>query len=436
MRQSSLQAPQVPSEYARQIVDPAAYSGKQSVHDAFRWLRANVPLGIVDLPAYDPFWVVTRHAYVREISFKNNRFSSSRRASTLVSRADDARTRAMLGGSPHLLRNIVTMDNPEHLKYRSITQEWFMPQSIRRLEPRIRALARAHVERMVALGGRCDFVADISLYYPLRVIMGILGVPPEDEPRMLKLTQELFGARDPELRRKRTAADAATDPNKTASLSIADVLRDFSDYFTGITNERVLHPRDDLATVIANARVDGSPITDAEISGYFTVIATAGHDTTSASTAGAIWALAENPEQFAKLKANSELIPGLVDEAIRWSTPVKHFMRTAVEDYEIGGATISAGDWVMLSYASANRDETVFNEPFNFSVGRQSKHLAFGFGGHSCLGQHLARLEMQILFEELLPRIKSLELAGEPTSSQSIFISGPKSLPIRYEVVA
>ena len=169
---------------------------------------------------------------------------------------------------------------------------------------------------------------------------------------------------------------------------------------------------------------------------YYIIVATAGHDTTSSSTAGAIWALAENRSEFAKVKADPSLIPGLVDEAIRWMTPVKHFMRSATADTELRGRAIAKGDWLMLCYPSGNRDEEVFDDPYAFRVDRKpNRHLAFGYGAHPCLGQHLAKMEMRILWEELLPRLQSLELAGEPKLTQASFVNVPKSVPIRFALV-
>jgi len=168
---------------------------------------------------------------------------------------------------------------------------------------------------------------------------------------------------------------------------------------------------------------------------YYVIVATAGHDTTSSSTAGAIWGLCEAPGEFAKLKADSSLIPGLVDESIRWTTPVKHFMRSATQPYELRGRQIEAGDWFWLAYPSGNRDEEVFEAPDEFRIGRNpNRHLAFGYGAHLCLGQHLAKMEMRILWEELMPRLESLELAGEPKLAVANFVGGPKRLPIRYRI--
>src|SRR5215217_8410941 len=245
---------------------------------------------------------------------------------------------------------------------------------------------------------------------------------------MLKLTQELFGPQDPDTARIREQLTA-----EQFSVMMQSVVADFGAYFRGITEDRRRNPRDDLATVIANAKIGGDYMPDHDATSYYMIVATAGHDTTSSSTAGAIWALAEDPAQFARVKANPELIPGLVDEAIRWMTPVKHFMRSATSDTELGGRKIAKGDWLWLAYPSGNRDEAVFENPDAFQVDRKpNKHLAFGYGAHLCLGQHLAKMEMRILFEELLPRLKTLEFAGDPKLSQGNFVSGPKSLPIRY----
>ncbi|WP_199699166.1 cytochrome P450 [Oleomonas cavernae] len=270
----------------------------------------------------------------------------------------------------------------------------------------------------------------MALGYPLHVVMDILGVPPQDEDRMLRLTQELFGASDPE--QQRMMVDMM-DPEQVVMMMQA-TLGDFQDYFRQISEDRRINPKDDLATVLANARIDGAPISDFEAMSYYIIVATAGHDTTSSSTAGAIWALAENPAELARVKADPSLIPGLVDEAIRWTTPVKTFMRSAKEDTEIGGRKIAKDDWLMLCYASGNRDEDVFEDPFVFRSDRKpNKHLAFGYGAHLCLGQHLAKMEMRILFEELLPHIETLELAGAPKISQAAFVNGPKVLPIRFK---
>jgi cytochrome P450 len=213
------------------------------------------------------------------------------------------------------------------------------------------------------------------------------------------------------------------------------VITDFFDYFRRLSEEKRNNPKDDLATLIANSRIDGNPISDLEAMSYYIIVATAGHDTTSSSTAGAMWALAENPAELRKLKADLSLIPGLVDESIRWTTPVKTFMRTVTEDTEFAGRRFAKNDWLMLCYASGNRDEAVFDAPDTFRIDRKpNRHLAFGYGAHLCLGQHLAKMEMRILWEELIPRLESIELAGTPAMSEAVFVNGPKRLPIRFRM--
>jgi len=247
---------------------------------------------------------------------------------------------------------------------------------------------------------------------------------------MLRLTQELFGSADPDLNRSGevvSGAQLAQDTQKTVA--------DMEAYFAAVTADRRAHPREDLCSLIANGQIDGKPLGHLETMGYYIIAATAGHDTTSNTTAGGLWALADHPEQFARLKADPSLIPGHVEESIRWVTPVKHFMRTATADTELNGRKIAKGDWLMLCYPSGNRDEAVFDAPFRYDITRTpNKHVAFGYGAHVCLGQHLGRMEMRILWEELLPRLESFELNGTPELWAASFVCGPKTVPIRYKM--
>ena len=215
-----------------------------------------------------------------------------------------------------------------------------------------------------------------------------------------------------------------------------EVVLDFEKYFAKLTQARRENPTDDVASLIANAEIDGAPIPEHEANGYYIIIATAGHDTTSSSTAGGLLALLQNPQQMVKLRGDLDThLPTAIDEMIRWVSPVRHFMRTATEDCVVAGQTIRAGESTLLWYPSANRDAAIFPEPEEFRVDRKgAKQLAFGFGVHVCLGQHLARMEMSALFKALLNRVEHIELAGEPTYMQSTFVGGLKSLPIRYRL--
>ncbi len=419
----------IPNDIAHTIIDPKAYADGKRVDEAFAWLRREAPLDIAEPEGFDPFWVVTRHADILEIERQNDLFHNGDRPTTLTNIESEKMVRSMMGGSPHLIRSLVQMDNPDHFAYRRLTQGLFLPQNLRRLEVRIRQIAHGFLDRMAAMGGRCDFAKDVAFLYPLHVIMELMGVPEADEPRMLKLTQELFGSADPDLNR----SGATVTDSATVLSNLQEVVADFTAYFNAITEDRRAHPREDVCSAIANGRVDGRPLGVLEAMGYYIITATAGHDTTSNTTAGGLWALAENPGELAKLKANPALIPSFLEESIRWVTPVKHFMRSTTADVEIGGRKIPKGDWLMLSYPSGNRDEAVFDDPFRFDIERTpNKHVAFGHGAHICLGQHLARLEMRVLWEELLSRLESLELDGEPKRSEANFVCGPKSVPIRY----
>ena len=421
----------LPGEVAAAVVNPAAYGAWDELHQHLTWARQNAPLAVAENPDYEPFWLVTRHADVMAISRNPQRFANGIRPTVLTNKDGEALSRAATPNNDgHLIRSLVQMDQPDHMKYRLLTQSWFMPKNLKIVENRVRQIARDTVDKMLDMGEECDFARDVAAFYPLHVVMDILGVPPEDEPRMLMLTQQLFGSTDPDLNRSREKITNA----EQAIQMLHYVIGDFENYFGALTRKRRANPREDIATVIANAVIDGGQIPDRELAGYYMIIATAGHDTTSASTAGAIMELAKNPALFERYRQADSDKSSLIEEAIRWTTPVQHFMRSAKEDVELGGQQIKAGDWLMLNYVSANRDEAVFEDPFTFKADREkNQQIAFGHGAHVCLGQHLARMEMRILMEELLPRIKKLELAGDPARVESVFVGGLKRLPIRFE---
>lgn len=418
-----------PDDLAALITSPAAFARPSNVHQALKAVRNDVPVSWIEAPNVDPFWLVSRHQDILDVERQADLFRNGDR-STVLMPADMRVAIEDAIGVPHLSRNMVNMDGREHRLFRSLTQSWFMPGNVKKLRDRLQAIARERVDRMLAQErGTCDFVADVALHYPLHVIMEILGVPEEDEGRMLMLTQQLFGARDPDL----TRDNAAMQSPATALRLFQAVLEDFYSYFRKLTEDRRRAPRDDVASVIANASIDGEPISEADANNYYVLVATAGHDTTSASTAGGMLALAQDPSLLRTLRDDPSKIPAFVEEAVRWVTPVKHFMRTATADTQLHEQFIAKGDWLMLSYLSGNRDERVFDEPDQFRLDRPAnKQLAFGYGPHMCLGQHLAKLEMQVLFQELLPRLDSVALDGEPTWAQSVFIGGPKHLPIRF----
>ncbi len=408
-----------PYEAGQVFVTPAAYADPELFHRACTVLRRDDPIHLVEHPDFAPFHVITKHADVLEIELHNKEWENAPRPVIANLEADQRRVE-----QGDLLRTLIHMDDPDHRIYRGLTSEWFLPKNMAKLEGRLAELARLSAQRMVELGGRCDFARDISMQYPLQVILSILGLPESDFPRMLKLTQELFGSADPELSRGVSMED------------LIAVVQDFFVYFTELTEARKAEPTDDLASVIANASIDGAPIGLMEQISYYVIVATAGHDTTASALAGGMQALIENPDQLARLQADPTLLPSAVDEIIRWVTPVKHFMRNATTEYTLRGHTFQPGDAVLLSYPSANRDEEVFTDPMSFDIGRSpNKHLAFGFGVHYCLGAMLARMEIKALLAEILPRLRSIELAGEPAEMHTLFVGGLKRLPIAYAIV-
>jgi cytochrome P450 len=409
---------------ARIFIDRLAYADLDGWHASAERLRRNDPLPRIEVEGFVPFRAVTRHADVGQIERDHTRFWNTR-DSVLLPRAQVEQSRA-LGMD---IKTLIHMDGAEHRGYRLVTNDWFKPASLRReIGAKLPVLARRFVDRMLEFGGQCDFVRDVALYYPLHVILSILGVPETDEPRILDLTQKVFGGEDPDV-----GGNLTDEPSQ---IFIMQALQEMAIYFQGITDDRRKHPTSDIASTIANGTVDGQPLGDLETAGYYSIIATAGHDTTSSSLAGGLEALIRNPDQLRALQKDPALLPNAVNEIIRWVTPVRHFMRQAQSDYQLGDVALRAGDWLLLSYLSANRDVAVFDDPFHFDIRRANadQHLAFGIGVHFCLGAHLARMELEAFFRELLPRLEHAELAGEPESMATTFVGGPKRMPIRYRL--
>ncbi|MGB8387028.1 cytochrome P450 [Mycobacterium sp.] len=408
-------------EAARLLAQPEAYTDEKHLHEALAHLRASAPVSWVEVKGYRPFWAITKHADVMDIERQNDLFTNDPRPLLMIAEADDVLRAQMEAGIG--LRTLIHMDDPHHRDMRKIGADWFRPKAMRDLKARCDELAKIYVDKMVELGPECDFAQEIAVNYPLYVILSLLGLPESDFPRMLKLTQEMFGGDDTEFQRGNSTEDMLA------------VLLDFFNYFAALTASRREHPTEDLASAIANATINGEPLSDMDTTSYYVIVASAGHDTTSAGIAGGMLALVENPGELARLQNDMSLMGTAVEEMIRCVVPVKEFMRTAQADTEVRGVPIAKGESVLLSYVSANRDEEVFEDPFRFDAARDpNKHLSFGYGVHFCLGAALARMEMNSFFSELVPRIKSIELAGEPELMATTFVGGLKHLPIRYSL--
>ncbi|HWE54904.1 MAG TPA: cytochrome P450 [Acidimicrobiales bacterium] len=407
-------------EAATLLIDPAAFTDMDAWHRRMGVIRRATPFVPVQVEGFSPFVGVLRHADISAIERDPELWLNTSR-SVLGPDANDA---AMESAGIPAPRTLVHLDGQDHRDHRLVTNDWFKPAAVKRLQPMVDEVSDIFIERMRELGGECDFARDIAQPFTLKVIMEIFGVPEEDRQLMLELTQGLFGAADPEF-----MGDAA-DPLEAAMGAVMK----FINYFGAITEDRQKHPTSDLATVIATGMPGGHPMGDAERLWYYIIIATAGHDTTSFAMSGGLEALLRDPDQLWALRDEPELVVNAADEIIRWTTPVRHFLRYATADTSVGGVDIPKGGRVLLCYPSANRDEELFEAPDTFDVRRANsdRTLSFGYGTHFCLGSQVARREIRTMFARLANELESIEAAGPAEWSASGFVSGVKHLPIRY----
>lgn len=433
----------LPDEIARRIVLPEGHADLASLHDAYRWMRHNMPVGKAVVEGYDPLWLVAKYSDIQEVeSLQPDVFSAGggdqpgAHNPILANQAGDEFTKGLLGGSLRLMDALPFLDPPEHTTVKNIVFDYFKPGRLKALEGQTRALADESIDKLKALsagGKQIDLVDDWALGYPLHVIMTMLGVPASDEPQMMALTQEFFGTADPE--HQTQEVDVAITPEAMAQ-QFAETVQTFYKYFDGLIEDRRANPRDDLATLISLAKTPEGEFWPAPYSyGWFMAICTAGHDTTSATLAGTLQQLAKHPDVLKRVKADPALINPLIQEGLRYIAPVKHFMRRAEQDHVLSGQTIRKGDRVMPLFQSACRDEELFADPDTFNIDRNpNNHMAFGFGAHTCVGQHLAKLELRVMFEQLLPRLESIEVLGEGKVTHTNFVGGLKHLPAKVTV--
>lgn len=407
-------------EVANEILNPERAAKSGFPHDLYTQLRAEPTLTWLEPDDIDPFWAISKHADVKEISTQPDKFLNEPRPFVQSREMEQ-----WVNQNP--IRTLLNMDPPQHRDYRNIVRPWFVPRNIRKLEERMRRSAEQLVGMMASSDTwEGDFVFDVAAIHPVRLITHLFGLPDSDEKFLIELANTTFGSDDPEFRK-------AEDGLQSLMLLIRDAI----EYFGKLAQSRRENPTDDLATVIANAEINGEPISPLFQFGYYIVILTAGHETTRTAMSGGMLALIQNPEELRKLKQDPTLAESAIEEMVRWTSPVSQFGRTAVEDYELRGQTIKAGQSVCLFYGSANRDEEVFEDPFSFRVDRRpNPHLGFGVGEHFCLGAALARLEMKVFLEELIPRLdaESLELTGDVEYLASNFVGGVKHLPMRCKV--
>jgi len=398
-----------PPDGVADLSDPDAFAAGPP-HDTFRRLRAEAPVAFFPEKAGGAgFWAVTRYDDVRTVSLDQQTFSSWRGGVMLPDFSED-----LLAAQRETLPSLPP---GPHGKHRRLVSGGFAPRVMRTLEPRVRELTR-HILDRVATRGTCDFVTDVARELPARVICELIGIPVEDRGRIVEWSNAIVGMDDPEY------AESVT----SSSLAALEVCA----YAAQLAAERARAPRDDVASLLLAAEVDGERLSEAQFNAFVLVLAVAGNETTRNALSGGLLALFEHPGERARLQADPSLLPTAADEILRWVTPVMHFRRTAERDVELGGQSIRRGDKVVIWYVSANRDEAAFPAADRFDVGRTpNDHLSFGIGPHFCLGAALARLEIRIFFEELLRRFPDIAPAGPAVRMRGNHIAGIKHLPVR-----
>lgn len=438
---------------AEDITSPEVYRDMEALDRTLRRLRAEQPVVWVDREPYRPFWAVLRHADTVEVERQHELFINSPRL-TLIPKEIENRSNATAGGLIQTLRvlraltalsqrpagdllewlqarrehrhagrnervrTLIDMDEPEHCRFRELTQSWFMGTGVKRLEATVDVTARHYVGRMREAGGPLDFAQQIAMQYPLTVIMSILDLPEQDAPFVLRATQQLLNASDPDL-------------GGSGGYGVGTVTELF-EYYVDVVRQRRRKPGEDLVSVIANARIDGKPLGPVETLSYLLIVTIAGHETTSASISGGLKAFIDHPAERARFTPQPDTARAMADEVVRWVTPVRHFCRTATQDYELRGVRIARGESLALFYTSANRDEAEFRDPYAFRIDRKpNRHLGFGHGVHHCLGRLLALAEIRAFFAALLPQLRELEYAGPARGIESNLTGGLKSLPVR-----
>ena len=380
-------------------------------HDAFAMLRRESPAYRQDEPDGPGYWALVRYEDVVTVSTDNTLFSSSRGGTNIEDMPPDAMA---------LIRTLlINMDPPQHTKYRRLVSAGFTPKMVTQLEPHVRERAR-HIVDAVAKRGSCDFVTDVAALLPLGVICDLIGVPEEDHERIFSWSNRLIGFDD---------AEYHTSPEDGRIAATEMFL-----YAHALATQRKAAPAVDLVSILMSSEVDGESLSEAEFDGFFILLSVAGNETTRNLISGAMLALIEHPEQRARLLADPGLLPVAAEEFLRWVSPLIYFRRTLARDVAVAGQQMREGDKVAMYYPSANRDEAIFEDGGRFDVGRSpNAHMAFGGGGpHFCLGASLARLEIRVMFEELLRRLPDMELDGPVQRLRSNFINGIKHMPVKF----
>jgi len=394
------------------LLDPASYHKHGHPWQIWEKLRRDDPIHYIERQDGGSYWVVTRYQDIVSIEGNPSVFKNGPR-STIGEGAQ--------GG----LRMVVHMDPPDHTAHRALAMPYFLPRNIEWVKRYAEEIVTEAFDRAMKRNGEImDLQDDVANLAPTAVISAVLGAPREMWPKIIEWTHQIINANDP-----RVAKDQAV--RQVTGQAVSQMCQ----YYAGIFEDRKKNPRDDLPTALVNARINGAPMGQNELFSWAIILMTAGHETTQGTFGLGVHALLQHPDQLAKLKSNPELLPRAIDELLRYVSPAIHFVRTPDRDVEMSGKKIRAGEHLVMFYPSANRDAEVFKDPQRLDIERSpNRHLAFGTGPHICLGMHLARLELRVMFEQFLQRVEKIEIAGEPERVFSLAVAGYKHFPVRMTV--
>jgi cytochrome P450 len=404
-----------------ELVHPDYYGENGPPYAIWDRLRAESPVHACEVKDIEPFWAVTRQEEIKYISSTPELFLSEPGITLLPTDREIDRDDGI-----GAMKVVINTDPPVHRDLRKVASPSLTPRAVKSMREVIYTSARQLVDELAADGGEgeTDLAMGVAVSHPLRILAKAIGVPEDKEAQILNLSNRLFAPDDVEL------GGGQNSPEEFAKLG-----QEFLELFLPIVEDRRKNPTNDLASVIANAKINGELMGPMETLGYYLIVFSAGHDTTKNSLAGGFWQLINNPAEFAKVQKDPSRAPDAVEEMIRWASPVNYMKRTAAQDTVIAGQKIRKDECVVMFYASANRDESVFEDPYTFSIDRNpNRHIAFGHGEHFCMGTHFARQSMRAIVEQLAARVEHWELAGEPEWIRASFVVGLKHLPVRYKI--
>ncbi|MDZ7676718.1 MAG: cytochrome P450 [Acidimicrobiales bacterium] len=405
------------ADAARLFLRGASFLDPETWHRQVDALRSPDPFLLVNDRVYGPLWIVTDLDVLLEVSRRPGDFANTEEPALLATPGLAGEGKDDMWGQ---LKMLVNMDGPDHLAHRKVVVDWFKNSTLRVLKPAVEELVTESMQRLRDLGGECDFATEIALPLPLRVIMSMLGVPREDEPIMLKLTQEMFSSEDDEL--------GSSDP--------LAAIHEVAGYLMGMMKDRKENPTDDLCSAVVHGVVDGTPIETMAALGLHVIISTAGHDTTSFAMSGGVDALCRFPDEFQRLRADPSLVDNAAHEVVRLTSPVRHFIRHTQIETEVAGHPFAPGDRIFLSYPAANRDPAIFDDPHRLDIGRSNanRQIGWGHGPHFCLGARLAQMELASILGGLAREFASIEPTGPTQWTKAHFVGGAKHVPVRCEL--